>query len=213
VHGLEALVDHAPAHEASELARDHRLIGRLHGDVRVLPVAEDAESLELLALNVDVLPRVLATASDLLHGIHGAPHVHVGRVEAELLVDLMLDGQTVAVPARHVDCVVAEHGARLDHEVLEDLVECRAHVDVAVGVGRAVVQDPQGPLGGGLAEAPIDVHLVPAGEHVRLELGKVGLHRERGLRKVERVLVVHRGKKRNTDTRLGQGTHLFTASG
>ena len=147
VHGLEALVDDARADEAPELAGDHRLIGGLHGHVRVLPVADDAEPLELLALDVDVLLRVLAAAANLLERVHGPPHVHIRGVEAELLVHLVLDGQAVAVPARHVDGVVSEHGARLDHEVLEDLVERRPHVDVAVGVGRPVVEDPQGAIG------------------------------------------------------------------
>ena len=49
-------------------------------------------------------------------------------------------GQAVAVPARHVRRVEAQHVAGLDDEVLEDLVERRADVDLAVGVRRPVVQ-------------------------------------------------------------------------
>jgi hypothetical protein len=56
------------------------------------------------------------------------------------LLDLVLDRQAVAVPARHIGRV--ETGQRLgaDDDVLEDLVHRVADVDVAVGVGRAVVQ-------------------------------------------------------------------------
>ena len=60
---------------------------------------------------------------------------------AVLLLDLPLDRQAVAVPARHVVGVVAEHLLAARHHVLEDLVERVPDMDVAVGVGRAVVQD------------------------------------------------------------------------
>jgi hypothetical protein len=58
--------------------------------------------------------------------------------------DLVLDGQAVAVPARHVGRVEAGHGLGADDDVLEDLVERVADVDAAVGVGRAVVQHELG---------------------------------------------------------------------
>ena len=160
----------------------------------MLPVADDAEPLELLSLDVDVFLRVLAAAANLLERVHGPPHVSIRGVEPELLVHLMLDGQAVAVPARNVDGVVPQHGARLHDEVLQDLVECRPHVDIAVGIGRTVVEDPQGTIGRGLPNAAVDVHLVPAREHVGLELGQIGLHGKGSLRKVECVLVVHRGR-------------------
>ena len=123
VHGLQPLVDEAPADEASELAHDGRLVRGRHRQVRVRPVAEDPEPPELLALDVDELERVVAAAAALLGRIHGAAHVAPGLVEPELLVDLMLDGQAVAVPAGHVDGIVAEHRPGLDDDVLEDLVE------------------------------------------------------------------------------------------
>src|SRR3989304_6280063 len=45
------------------------------------------------------------------HGGQGAAHGERGRVEPQLLVHLMLDGQAVAVPARNVHRVLPEHGA------------------------------------------------------------------------------------------------------
>src|SRR5262249_51288764 len=57
------------------------------------------------------------------------------------LLDLPLDRQAVAVPARHVVGIEAEHLLRTRHHVLEDFVERGADVDVAVGVGRTVVKD------------------------------------------------------------------------
>jgi len=192
VNGLEPLVHEAAPHKASEFPGDRRLVGGLHRDVRVLPVPEHAQPLELLALDVDELGGVVAAATEFLHGVHGGAHVHLGRVEPELLVHLVLDREPMAVPAGHVHRVVAEHGARLHDEILQDLVERRAHVDVAVGVGRAVVEDPEGPVLPRLPEPGVDVHRLPAAEHLRLHPREGGLHGEVRLRQVQRRLVVHR---------------------
>ena len=59
---------------------------------------------------------------------------------AVVLLDLPFDRQPVAVPARHVVRVVPEHLLRAHYKVLENLVERVPDVDVAVGVGRPVVQ-------------------------------------------------------------------------
>ena len=63
-----------------------------------------------------------------------------------------------------------------------DLVERMADVDVAIGVGRAVVEDELLAPGAGLAQLAVEVLLLPAGEDRRLLLRQAGLHREVGLR-------------------------------
>src|SRR5207237_228560 len=115
VHRLEALVDEPLADESPELERDHRLVGGRHRDVRIVPVAKYAQSLELLALDLHVLRRVGTALADLLERIHRAPNVGRGLVESDLLVDLMLDRQAVTVPARHVHGVEGRHPPRLPH--------------------------------------------------------------------------------------------------
>ena len=108
----------------------------------MIPVALDAEPLELLALHVE--PVLGVGAAFLAERDH---RVGIGQVRlllvlgaVVLLLDLPFDRQAVAVPARHVVGIVAEHLLAARHHVLEDLVERVADVDVAVGVGRAVVQ-------------------------------------------------------------------------
>jgi hypothetical protein len=73
------------------------------------PVPEDAEPTELAALDVDEPQRVGSATPALLGRIHRAAHVAPCLVEPELLVDLVLDGKPVAVPARHVHGIMAEH--------------------------------------------------------------------------------------------------------
>lgn len=56
-------------------------------------------------------------------------------------LDLVLDGQAVAIPARDIGRVVARQGLGADNDVLENLVDRVTDVNAAVGVRRAIVQD------------------------------------------------------------------------
>src|SRR6266446_3675251 len=60
---------------------------------------------------------------------------------AHLLRDLEFDRQAVAVPAGDIRRAVAAQSFVFDDEIFEDLVRGVADVDIAVGKGRAVVQD------------------------------------------------------------------------
>ena len=139
-----------------ERAHDRRLVAGLHRQVGLVPRAEDAEALEVLAHDVDVLrgvgPALAAEVGDR----------HLPLLRAELAVDLQLDRQAVAIPARHVRCIEARHAARLHHEILEDLVERRADVDFAVGVRRAVVKHELRRALPRTAELAVQIHLPPS---------------------------------------------------
>ena len=69
-----------------------------------------------------------------------------------------------------------------DHHILQDLVERVPDMDVAVGVGGAVVQHEARPALLGLAQALVELHLVPALQELRLALRQAGPHGEVGLR-------------------------------
>ena len=134
------------------------LVAGVEGQVGVVPVARDAQAAELVALDADPLHRLgVAEVADL--GV-----AHRGGLRAEVLHDLVLDRQAVAVPAGDVRAVEPAHRERADDEVLEHLVEQVPHVDLAVGVGRAVVEDlprrgPRGPA----RICAVEVGLAPAG--------------------------------------------------
>jgi hypothetical protein len=103
-----------------------------------------------------------------------------GREARRFLDHLEFDGQAVAVPARHEGRVKPGHGLRFHDQVLEDLVQRGAHVDVAIGEGRAVVQDefrgarPAGASGC----ARTGRRCFPFFQALGLALDEVGLHRE-----------------------------------
>jgi len=181
VDGLELLVDQALAHQLCKDLQDPGLVGGVERQVGALEPAQDAKLLELPALELHVLGGVLL-ASPADRGL-----VDQGRLGAQIRDDLGLNGQTVAVPPGHVGGVPPRHGLDLDHEVLEHLVDHVAHVDVAVGIRRTVVQDVEGLALPSLPDPAVQVDLSPVLARRGLPLHQVGLHGEGRLREVQRI--------------------------
>src|SRR3989441_673725 len=121
---------------------------------------------------------------------HGLPIERL-LLGAQLLQDLMLDRQPVAVPAGDERHLVVLHRLGLDDDVLEDLVQRVANVDTAVGIRRTIVQHVEGPAAPGLLDALIEVLALPASQDLRLALREIGLHGKVSLGEIQRGLVVH----------------------
>ena len=184
VDRLLPLVHHLLLDEPAEGAHDRRLVVRGHRPVRPVPGSQHAEALEVGRLPLDELLGVAAARAP------EVGHAHVALLPAELLVHLELDGQPVAVPARHVGRVEAGHGPRPHDDVLQHLVEHVPDVDLPVGVGRAVVQHELRRPRAAFADARVQPHLVPARDRRRLRRLEVGAHREPRPGQVEGVLPV-----------------------
>ena len=136
--------------------------------------------MELVPLDVPEFVRVLATLPAQVRG------AHVLFLLAELLRDLVFDGQPVAIPARHVGRLHAFHGAGLDDDVLENFIERVADVNMAVGVRRAVMQHVQRLARPGFLNALIEPLLHPPGDELRLAIRQVPFHGKRRLGQIER---------------------------
>ncbi|MNZ88374.1 hypothetical protein D3C78_1072640 [compost metagenome] len=96
----------------------------------------------------------------------------------------MLDRQAVAVPARDVRGVETGQGLGADNHVLENLVQRMTDVNLAVGIGRAVVQHELRTILANFAQLLVQANAVPALQNLRFALWQAGLHREGGVRKV-----------------------------
>ena len=88
-------------------------------------------------------------------------HAHGLVVELVLLDDGGLNGHAVVVPAGDIGGVVAPHGIAAGDEVLQGLVQGVAHVQGAVGEGRAVVEGEQGLALVLLQQLVVKVQLLP----------------------------------------------------
>ena len=152
----------------------------------MLPVAEDAEAAEAAHLTVDeVLCKGLAGVAE-FRDRHGLV------VELVLLDDGGFNGHAVVVPAGNIGRVIAAHRMGADDEVLERLIERVAHVDIAVGERRAVVQNERRLALVLFEHQAVDVDLVPVLQHARLALRQARAHREVRLRGDDGVLIVHK---------------------
>ncbi len=179
-HGALGTIDEAFFQELGKGAHDVGLIGRREREIGVLPVTENAEALEGLALDVDELAGIsLRTRADFSRGeVLG------------FLDDFELDGQAVAIPAGDVRGVEAGHGLGLHDEILQHFVQRGAHVDVAIGERRAVMQDELRASGSLLHDALIKATRFPFGQALGLASDEIRLHGEVGLRQADGVFVV-----------------------
>ena len=186
-HRLGAAEEPAVHQELADLAQDLRLGGEGHGGIGVGPIALDPQAAELLALDPDPMAGEVAAFLAELDDGHG---ILVLALLAILLLDLPFDGQAVAVPARHVMRVLAQHLLRAVDDVLQDLVEGVADMDRAIGIGRSVMEHEFRPALGSGAQLGVEPHFRPARQDLRLALGQIGAHREIGARQEDRCLVI-----------------------
>ena len=181
VDRLQASVEIALLQQAAERADLVGLVAIPHRGVMMVPVAEDAEALEIRLLQRDLLGRVCA-AKPL--------RVRDRQVLAVGLLDLHFDRHPVAVPARNVRRVEAGELFALDDDVLEDLVDRRADVDRGIRVRGPVVQDELRPPATGDADRLVDFPLLPVRDPARLAPGEIAAHGERRVGQIQRRLVI-----------------------
>ena len=138
----------------------------------MIPVAQNPQTHEVLFLAFDLFKRVAAAKFAKLSG---------GNCLAVFFFHLQLDRQAVAIPARHVGRIKARERFAFDDDVLEDLVHRMADVDVAVRIGRAVVQNEFWQSLFRFAYFLIALQFVPAQKHLRFAFGHVAAHRKCGV--------------------------------
>ena len=102
-----------------------------------------------------------------------------------LLLDIVLDRQSMAIPARDVRRVETAHRLCFNHEVFERLVDRMTQVEFAIGVGRAIMKYKFCLTDILVGDALIDIELLPASEHFWFALRKTRLHGKFGERQVE----------------------------
>ena len=188
VHRALSPVEGSLARDGGELADDLRLVPVVHGEVRIVPARQDAQAQEPAPLHLDLL------LGELPAGAAEVARAHVPLLRPELLVDLQLDGQAVAVPARDEVRELAAHRGVLHHDVLEHLVEEVPQVDRAVGVRRPVVEDELLAAGVLAQDLLVDLPLLPRLHLRRLPLRELRTHGEARPGQVDRILEVHGGK-------------------
>ena len=149
----------------------------IHREVRIVPIACDAQPFEFLALDIDPAVGKVATFLTEFDDIN---RVFIQTLFAVFFFYLPFNWQAVAIPTGDIARVAAHHLLAAHDHVFEDLVQCVADVQMPVGIGWAIVQRE------GLArfrfrfvaQLSVDVHLRPTFQPLRLALGQASAHRE-----------------------------------
>ena len=159
----------------------------IHRQIRVGPIARDAEALELLTLDIHPAFGKLAAFLAEIDDIH---IVLIEPLGAVLLLDLPLDRQAVAIPAGHIARVMAHHLMRAHDHIFDRLVQRVADMQVAVGIGGAVMQREGRAASGFRAQLVVDPEAFPAGEPFGLAQRQACAHREIGFGQEDGIAVI-----------------------
>ena len=151
----------------------------VHGQVRVRPVAQYAQTDEVSTLTVNLRGCVFAALRTELGGGEFLTWF------AELLLDFQLDWQTVAVPARNVRRVIARESFGLHDNVFQNLVNRVTNMNAAIRIGRAIMQNEGFFAFFGCTNDAVQVIIGPTRQHSRFALGEIAAHREPCFRQIQ----------------------------
>ncbi len=179
VDRLLVLVDVPGCQQLAENLDYARLIFRRHCFIGIIIIAENAQALELLHLYFNESLGVLPALPPYLNTWH-----LLGLV-AKLTRNVKLNGQAVAVPSGDIGRPVAHHGVVLDNNVFEDLVQGVPQVQVAVGVGRAVMENVSLCPLSRLLDTAVYLFILPFFYNAGFLLREVCPHGEIGCRKID----------------------------
>ena len=123
--------------------------------------------------------------------VQGEFLAHFAKVEGRVYVlnadffhGFQLDRQTVGIPSRDIRSLIAAHILIFDDNIFKHFVKRSAHMDVAVGVWRAVVKNVERKPLVFLHQFLIKLLILPSLYHFRLFLRKVAAHWEVGFRQI-----------------------------
>ena len=140
----------------------------------MIPVTDDTKAYKIRALAIDLLIRIVAA------GLAKFRSLYLLTSLADFLFDGQLDRQPVTVPPGYVRRVVSAKTARLDYNVLKNLVQRVPEMNIAIGIRWTIVQHVLGTPASDLAHALVQVHVLPGLQQLRFTVGQVGFHRETG---------------------------------
>jgi len=97
----------------------------------------------------------------------------------------------VTVPAGNVGGIKAFEPLALDDDVFQDLVDRMADVNLAIGVGGAIVQHKGRAILSAFPKLLVDAKFIPASKLLGLPQWQIAFHREIGRGKVQRGFVIN----------------------
>ena len=137
MHRFDALHQVAGFYDRCQRPDHIGFIEKVFGCVGFVPISQNSHASEAGFLQFNLAFSVFAAFFPEGRGIDLVADF------ADLFLHLVFDGQPVAVPTRNVRGTKARHQTRFDHDVFQNLVDRVAHVEITIGVGRSIVENPQ----------------------------------------------------------------------
>ena len=148
-----------------------------HGQIGMVPAAENAKTLEVALVLLHIFRRVVAATLAEFRRRHFS-------FAAQFLFHLSFDRQTVAIPSGHVRRVMARHAFGLDDHVFQNFVQPGAQVNRAGGIGRSIMEHEERLAFARLQDALVQFRFLPGLKLFRLVLRQARLHGKVRLRQV-----------------------------
>ena len=185
IHGLFALVDISLIGHSTKYANLLRFKAVMQSNVRIFPIAQHTQAFKILTLNIHPFQSEIVAFSA------QSQHVQLVAVQAQLLDAGVLDRHTVSIPARNIRSIEAAGIFIFYNDVLQNFIQRRAHVNLAVGIRRAVVQHKFRLAGMQRLLFIINVVFLPEFQKVRFTLRQACAHRELGFRQIQCFAIIH----------------------
>ena len=186
INGLKSLVDVAFFIHLAEHFDFNGLKSGIHRRIRMFPIAENAETLELFHLNVNEIVRKLMTS------VSELGNRHLFSVQFIFFDYCAFDRHTVVIPTGDIRSLKAADRLITDYKVFQNLVHRRPHVNVSVRERRTVMKNVLRSARVFLLKFFVSLLSLPFFEKSRLALRKSRSHREIGLRQVQCLIIIHR---------------------
>ena len=147
INRFQSFVDVTFFEESDERIGGGSFIRIAHRQIRIIPLAQHAEALEIAAMSIHISSsKFAAHAAEFLRR-------YASLFPAQLFFHLGFNRQSVAIPSRHIRRSKTSHGFRFDHEIFQNFIQCLAQMNIPGGIrwpvmqhierrGRSGIQDP-----------------------------------------------------------------------
>ena len=179
VHRLRAFVQVTVADDFAQRADDVGFSFEVHGQVRVRPVAQHAQTDKVFALTVNLGRSVFAALGAELSGGEFLPRLTV------FLLYFQFDWQTMTVPARHIRRVISRKPFGLNDNVFQNLVNRVTNMNAAIRIRRAIMQNEGFFAFFSCTNDAVQIIISPTRQHSRFALGEIATHREPCFRQIQ----------------------------
>ncbi len=113
------------------------------------------------------------------------------KVFAVFFFNLDFDRHAVAVPAGNVHCIETGHRPTFNDDVFKNFVNSMANMDVAICVGRPIMQNKFWTALAGRPDRRVDAIFGPLRDPLGFALGQIAAHGKRGVRQIKGLSIVH----------------------